>query len=68
MKAKDFSITISWNIKDVKSLDETLTTDQCIEVLEKAENNHDANYGISWDILSWYIDDVKEINLKPTIK
>ena len=64
MKAKDFSITISWNIKDVKSLDETLTTDQCIEVLEKAENNHDANHGISWDTLSSYIDDVKEeINL-----
>ena len=64
MKAEDYKITISWNVEDVLSLDDTLTTDQCIDVLEKAENNHDANYGISWDTLSWYIDDVKEeVNL-----
>ena len=64
MKAEDYKITISWNVDDVLSLDDTLTTDQCIEVLEKAENNHDANHGISWDTLSSYIDDVKEeINL-----
>ena len=64
MKAEDYSITISWNVEDVLSLDDSLTTDQCIEVLEKAENNHDANHGISWDTLSSYIDDVKEeINL-----
>ena len=60
MKAEDYKITISWNVEDVLSLDDTLTTDQCIEVLDMAEKNHDANYGISWDTLSSYIEDVKE--------
>ena len=69
MKAEDYKITISWNVEDVLSLDDSLTTDQCIEVLDMAEKHHDANHGISWDTLSSYIDDVKEeVNLKPTIK
>jgi len=74
MKNKDYKITISWNVEDVLSLDDSLTTDQCIEVLDLARDNHDANYGISWDTLSSYIDEVKpeiivgfyeeEVNLK----
>jgi hypothetical protein len=60
MKAENYKITVSWNVEDVLSLDDTLTTDQCIEVLDMAEKYHDANYGISWDTLSSYIDDVKE--------
>ena len=59
MKDKDYKITISWNVEDVLSLDNTLTIDQCIEVLDMARDNHDANYGISWDTLSSYIDEVK---------
>ena len=59
MKAEDYKITISWNVEDVLSLDDSLTTDQCIEVLDLARDNHDANYGISWDTLSSYIDEVK---------
>ena len=62
MKDKDYKITISWNVEDVLSLDNTLTIDQCIEVLESVRYNHDANYGISWETLSSYIDDVKEQN------
>ena len=61
MKHKDYKITISCSVEDVISLDDTLTTDQCIEVLDMAKKYHDANYGISWDTLSCYIDDVKEI-------
>ena len=60
MKVKDYEITISWGVEDVLSLDDTLTTDQCIEVLDMAKRYHDANYGISWDTLSSYINDVKE--------
>ena len=59
MKAEDYKITISWNVEDVLSLDDSLTTDQCIDVLDLARDNHDANYGISWDTLSSYIDEVK---------
>mgnify|MGYP003658139089 FL=1 len=60
MKAKDYKITISWNVEDVLSIDDTLTIDQCIDVLDLARHNHDANYGITWDTLASYIDDVKE--------
>ena len=60
MKDKDYKITISWNVEDVLSLDNTLTIDQCIEVLDMARDSRDANYGISWDTLSCCIDEVKE--------
>ena len=53
-------------IKNVLSIDDTLTVDQCIDVLDLARHNHDANYGITWDTLSSYIDDVKE-DSKPII-
>lgn len=62
MKAKDYKITISWNVEDVLSLNDSLTIDQCIEVLDMAKNYHDANYGISWDTLSSYIDEVSNLN------
>jgi hypothetical protein len=53
-------IYIEWGIEDVFSLDPTLTRDQAVEVLELAEHYHDANYGINWDTLDHYIDDVKK--------
>ena len=58
-------ISVSWCVDDVLFLDETLTTDQCIEVLDRAKRYHDANYGITYDTLECYIDQVKEeVNLK----
>jgi len=56
MKNKDYKITISWNVEDILSLDDTLTIAECIEVLDMAEHSHDANYGICWDTLQTYID------------
>ena len=45
-------INITWCADDVLSVaDERgleLSQDQCLEVLDYLENNHDANYGISW--------------------
>ena len=29
-------------------------------ILEQMEHNHDANYGISWDTIDWWIDIVAE--------
>ena len=57
-------ISVSWCVDDVLCLDDTLTTDQCIEVLDMAKRYHDANYGITYDTLECYIDQVKEeVNL-----
>jgi len=56
------SISIVWHIEDVKSADgeETdLTDTECCEVLARAEYGHDANYGINWEVLQCYIDQVK---------
>ena len=52
------TISITWTIADVKSLDESLTDDECRQVLAIAEKNHDASIGINWDVLETYIDEV----------
>ena len=52
-------IFITWGVEDVLSLDPNLTREECLEVLELAEHYHDANYGINWDTLLSYIEDVK---------
>ncbi len=54
------TISITWSTEDVLSLDDTLTEAQAIEVLELAENKHDANIGINWDVLHEWISYVKD--------
>ena len=44
-------IAIIWDIDDVKSLDLELDDEQCLEVLLRAQKNHDANLGINWEVL-----------------
>jgi len=60
MEDKNYTIEIYWNVEDVLSLDDTLTIKECIEVLDLAQNNHDANYGINWDTLKGWIEYIKE--------
>ena len=55
------SIAIIWDIQDVRyqleSLNENyqieleLSDDECMEVLQRVVDNHDANYGVNWDSL-----------------
>ena len=53
---------IDWHIDDVKqtalNMSEPLTLDddQCIQVLEALEDNHDASMGINWDTISYQIE------------
>ncbi len=55
----DDHIVILWNIEDVKTQAETmkikLNKDECREVLDQVLDGHDANIGISWDILEHHI-------------
>ena len=59
------SIAIIWCIDDVrmviKDQEKTveLTDDECMEVLDYCLDQHDANYGMSWDSISWAIDRLK---------
>jgi hypothetical protein len=60
----DNHISILWNVDDVKThakvMKIKLTLQQCKDVLDNVLNNHDANYGISWDTLEFYIIEYKK--------
>ena len=55
------SIAIIWSIEDVRDQLEILNEDRninleledddCMEVLQRVVENHDANYGVNWDSL-----------------
>lgn len=62
------TITTTWNIDDVQSLDATLTDSQAKEVLYQAKRRHDANDGINWAVLQVHIDWLKsEIEEDPNL-
>ena len=56
---EDGSISVTWNIEDVQSLDSDMSDEQATEVLEYALDNHDANEGINWTVLEFWISHVK---------
>jgi|APSaa5957512535_1039671.scaffolds.fasta_scaffold522542_2 hypothetical protein len=59
---KDGSISVTWNIEDVQSLEPKVTDEQAMEVLELALDNHDANVGINWGVLEFWISQVYKEN------
>jgi hypothetical protein len=59
---KDGSISVVWNIEDVQSLEPKVTDEQAMEVLQLALDNHDANVGINWGVLEFWISQVYKEN------
>lgn len=57
---KDGFICFRWGWTDVqdraKENDIELTKDQSMDILMEAHRRHDANIGISWDVLDVYIE------------
>ena len=58
-------ISITWTIEDVLTRAEeihetTISLDQARWVLEQLECNHDCNYGITWEIMDYYISEIKD--------
>jgi len=49
-----------WHIDDVKGLNKKLTKQECRDVLNMVDRGHDANIGINWDVIRYYIDEVIE--------
>ena len=47
-----------WHIEDVQSVRPNLNDDQASDVLEAVADNHDANYGINWDVLTFWADEL----------
>lgn len=50
-------IHITWSIDDIKSrvFCNELSNNDCREILDQLKRNHDANVGISWEIIDIYI-------------
>lgn len=47
-----------WSIEDVKEIAPDLSDDECRDVLERVESNHDAEIGINWDVLRFHAEQV----------
>ena len=58
-------IAIVWALQDVldqaRQLKVNITKAQAREVLHRLQEKHDANQGINWDILDYYIREVREV-------
>ena len=49
-------IAIFWHIDDVKSVRPDLSDEQCLQVLHRCENKHDAEIGINWLVIEMHAD------------
>jgi len=56
------AIAIIWCTDDVKhrALESKikLTEQECIDVLSVIKNNHDCNYGLTWETIDTVVDDI----------
>lgn len=51
---------ITWQIDDVKSVDEDLTDEQCVEILERFEHHHEGSMEAMWWDLEYHVGEFKE--------
>lgn len=61
-------ISIVWTIEDVKTVYETLTNEQAREVLRLCESEHDADVGINWGVIEYWVGQVLAGSNKPLNK
>ena len=58
----DDTISLEWTTDDVKlqlknrGQENSLTNDECRDVLYRLLHKHDATIGVSWDVMDVYID------------
>jgi hypothetical protein len=57
-KEGKYYIADDWHIEDVQAIRTDLNDDQAADVLEAVADNFDANYGINWDILRHWADEL----------
>jgi len=51
-ESRDLSIAVVWHIEDVLEVRPDLNRNQAWQVLRSVKQNHDANVGINWEVLS----------------
>lgn len=50
-----------WTTDDVRRWDDSLNEDDALEILEFIMDNLDSNVGITWDVISYTIDYLREL-------
>lgn len=53
-------IAIIWDVEDVQMLNPELDDYQAMTILETVQNKHDANIGVNWDVIQFWIDNIHE--------
>jgi hypothetical protein len=56
------TISIIWSVKDVQSLDSSLTDKQAMEVLTMFNDNHDGSMIAMWEDLRYHLDEWRGAN------
>jgi hypothetical protein len=51
-------VAILWHVDDIWEIRPDLTRTQCMEVLKRATDGHDATMGINWDTLEFVASDL----------
>lgn len=54
------TMVTAWTVEDVFEVAPDLTIEDARDVLATALDNHDANIGINWDVLTMWADYIKE--------
>ena len=52
--------TAVWMPQDVLCIDDTLTDEQVSWILETMQHKHDANLGITWETIEFWVEEVKK--------
>lgn len=47
----NYFISLRWYVSDVQEVRPDLSVEQCIELLNRMRDNHDANVGVSWETI-----------------
>ena len=52
-------VAFLWGVDDFRSVKggQNLTNEECFEILDIIERNHDANIGVNWDVIGYYVSD-----------
>ena len=54
---KDYTVTDTWSVEDILTIDPTLTVADCVEILQQGERNYNAELGYNWDYWETFVDD-----------
>jgi hypothetical protein len=56
-----------WTTDDVRKWDSSLTEDDAMEVLEYIMDTLDSNVGITWDVIAYAIDHMRQVWRQPLV-